>query len=663
MRAGRTLATSLALGAVLTASTAFGITTTASGATAGLHGQSFPIVFRGTSVPLRQLAKGPAGPAPRAVGGGIHREAALLRSHLEAEGAEGKPILTGWKIPKGPSLPVGGAGADLVTSWQGSNQFDNRYADQGNQFSVEPPDQGLCVGGGYVMETINSVMQVFREDGTPLLRGQAGIPHGGKVGLAPNQVFGYPPTFVRPAGPFGPFPTDPSCYYDQAAHRWFQISLGLAQDPTTGAFTGDNGLDVAVTTGANPLGRWNRWFIPMQNDGTDGTMNHHCDLGPCIGDYPHIGADENGIYITTNEYSFFGEDYNGVQLYALSKSDLVNGVHDPAHLAFPNLTVPELSQKAFTLRGAQSTPYSFEPAGGGTEYFLSSTAGDGSETGNPTGGSDRLVVWALSDTSSLNHSSADPVLRHTVVKTIPYVLPAMALQADGPTPLLRCINLGKKCVGDPRPFKQEGPYPLDALDTRMMSSYFQDGLLWGTVGTGLKGPGGSDYGPDNNFAPDPLNQKAGVAYFAIRPTWGSGLHASVEAQGYFGVDDGNLIMPSLAMGNGDHGVIGATLVGPNDDPSAAYVHVSVNHAPTAVSVAGKGKGPSDGFTGTFEGGFRPRWGDYGYAVPGAHGSVWLAAENVAQRCSFARFLKDSSTCGHTRGFFANWATRIFQVQT
>ena len=37
----------------------------------------------------------------------------------------------------------------------------------GRQFSLEPPDQGLCTGNGVVMEIINEVMRVYTPSGTP----------------------------------------------------------------------------------------------------------------------------------------------------------------------------------------------------------------------------------------------------------------------------------------------------------------------------------------------------------------------------------------------------------------------------------------------------------------------------------------------------------------
>src|SRR6201996_3647836 len=102
--------------------------------------------------------------------------------------------------------------------------------------------------------------------------------------------------------------------------------------PTSQALSGKNHLDLAVSKTPNPLGAWTIYRIPVQDDGTDGTPNHGCPLGPkkgttgpCLGDYPHIGADSNGIYLTTNEFSLFGPGFIGAQIYAISKDALAAG--------------------------------------------------------------------------------------------------------------------------------------------------------------------------------------------------------------------------------------------------------------------------------------------------------------------------------------------------
>ena len=182
-------------------------------------------------------------------------------------------------------------GPRLLNSFDGLTMRDQRLANGGNQFSVEPPDQGLCVGNGYVVESVNDVIRVYDRQGHPL---------SGVVDL--NTFYGYPAAIDRVHGVFGPSLTDPSCYYDPQVRRFFHVILTLDTDSATGNLTGANHLDLAVSSSDNPVGSWRIYRLPVQDDGSDGTPVHaNC---PCIGDYPHIGADEHGIYLTTNEFPF-----------------------------------------------------------------------------------------------------------------------------------------------------------------------------------------------------------------------------------------------------------------------------------------------------------------------------------------------------------------------
>ena len=51
-----------------------------------------------------------------------------------------------------------------TTHFGGLNHFDQRTAGTGayanTQFNLEPPDQGLCVGKGFVVETVNTAIRV-----------------------------------------------------------------------------------------------------------------------------------------------------------------------------------------------------------------------------------------------------------------------------------------------------------------------------------------------------------------------------------------------------------------------------------------------------------------------------------------------------------------------
>src|SRR5262249_25435951 len=149
-------------------------------------------------------------------------------------------------------------------------------------------------------------------------------------------------------GPFGPSLFDPSCAWDASSGRWFHLADTLGQRPVTGALTGKGWLDLAVSQTSDPLGRWYLYRIWTQNDGQNGTPNHHCDTGFCFADFPHFSVNAGGVFLTTNEYAFFGgEGYSGSQLYALDKADLENGGGGTTAAYFQNLSVPSLDQKAF----------------------------------------------------------------------------------------------------------------------------------------------------------------------------------------------------------------------------------------------------------------------------------------------------------------------------
>src|ERR1700760_2494184 len=87
-------------------------------------------------------------------------------------------------------------------SFDGLNFYQQRFANGGNQFSLEPPDQGLCAGNGFVLESTNDVLRVFNSAGNAVV---------GVVSL--NQFYGYAPAINRTTGAYGPSITDPSCYF------------------------------------------------------------------------------------------------------------------------------------------------------------------------------------------------------------------------------------------------------------------------------------------------------------------------------------------------------------------------------------------------------------------------------------------------------------------
>ncbi len=578
-----------------------------------------------------------------------------LMSGARADGAAGS--FSGTVNPRGKIDGAGGGennlSARLKASFDGLNHRQQRLANQGNQFSLEPPDQGLCVGNGFVMEAINDVTRVYDRSGNPL----TGV-------IALNTFFKYLPAINRTTGVRGPFITDPSCLYDKATQRWFLVVLTLDVDPGTGANTGTNHLDIAVSQTADPTAPWTIYQMPVQDDGTQGTPDHGCSLnpdgsghGPCFGDYPHIGADRNGFYITTNEYSFFGPEFKAAQIYAFSKSGLESGSGVTATQF--NTIGMDNGNGGFTIWPATSPSGSGSGGeGGGTEYFLSSNAADEAHVpdfSHPGPGmSNQLLVWAVTNTRSLN-STPDLTLSHTVVGVDTYAIPPASDQKPGDTPLVTCFNTAPCAtllLGGPDPYT-EVMGKLDSNDTRMQQVTFTGDYLVGALDTALT-----------------MGDKttAGIEYFVVKPGIEEGsVTAHLSRDGYFGVAGNNTNYPAIGLNSDGHGVMAFTLVGPDYYPSSAYTTFDVENGAGALRIAAAGAGPQDGFTETkvespFGNGVpRPRWGDYGAAVPDGN-SVWIASEYIGQTCTYAQYISAPfGSCGGTRTALANWDTRISRV--
>jgi hypothetical protein len=591
------------------------------------------------------------------------------------EGEEGagnfnrpRPGFKNGKFPKKPldaptvdSSPIAGSNPELTRSFDGMNHRDQRLANGGNQFSLEPPDQGLCVGNGYVVEAINSVIRVWNTSGSPLT---------GVVAL--NPFFGYAPAINRTTGALGPDVIDPVCYYDPDNNRFVVAITTLQHVGTTGDFNGKNTIDLAVSNTGDPTGTWTIYHVPAQNDGTDGTPNHGCTLdgtnpGPCFQDYPHIGADKYGVYISTNEYDLFGPAFNAAQIFAFSKVQLA------AHPAIINVTLVENlnvdGSPGFTVWPATSPVGQYSNEANGTEYFLSTIAGDGSETGNPTGTARRIGLWALTNTSSLD--SGSPALDWTsrLVNSETYVFPPKSDQKPGNIPLGQCINdttlvtpFGPGCwqilFFPPEPAHDEVESTPDSNDTRMQQTWYVNGILWGAADTAVKVGG---------------ELKAGIAWFAVDPKInGAGkVQGQVKMQGYLALANNNLNYPAIALNASGQGVIAFTVMGEDHYPSAAYATIDANGTVGPIHIAAEGLGPADGFTSykAFVGDPpRTRWGDYGAAVTDGN-TLWIASEYIGQTCTFAQYtagvtaasLGSFGSCGATRTSLGNWYTRISEV--
>jgi hypothetical protein len=548
-------------------------------------------------------------------------------------------------------------------TFDGLNHRNQRLANGGNQFSLEPPDQGLCGGNGFVVEAINDVLRVYDTNGNA----QTGV-----VDL--NTFFGYAAAINRRTGAFGPEITDPSCYFDQSTQRWFLVVLTLDRVGTSSGLAGSNHLDIAVSTTASPLDPFMLYQLPVQDDGTQGTPNHGCTGGPCLGDYPHIGADANGFYITTNEFNFFAPGFRASQIYVMSKQALEAGTATSA-INFDTVNFTLDGHPGFTVWPAISPGTSFSSDAGGTEYLLSSVA-----RFSATASDTRLRIWAISNTQSLNTASPSVVLSTNVVNVGLYSVPPRAGQRIGDIPLGDCINdttttitsLGPPFVGcwqalflsEPAHNETESQH-VDSNDARMQQVVFANGKLWAALDTGVTMTGAN--GPQT---------KAGIAYFILKPSSSTdSVSGTVALQGALGLLNNDLTYPAVGVTASGRGVIAFTLLGagdggsdPGNFPSAAYVPLDDKVGAGAIAVVASGSGPDDGFT-AYKAEVGPtgrnRWGDYG-ATFTLGNSIWIGSEYIGQTCTFSSYISAPfGAClvngAGTRTTLANWYTRVTEL--
>ena len=588
----------------------------------------------------------------------------------------------------------------LGTSFEGLNFYQQRYSRGGNQFSVEPPDQGMCVGNGYIVEAVNDVFNVFNFSGASVLPDNtstnvvAGHPRNVNHAIDLNSFFQYPPAIDRTTGVRGPNVTDPTCYYDAQTQRFYLVALTYALTATNNLQ--ENHLDIAVSTTSNPTGTWHIYKVDVTNDGTFTVPENAC---PCLGDYPHIGADANGFYVTTNSYPWNGNGFNGAQIYAFSKRQLASGsatVHVTHIDTFASVNgamtgeTPSIKQPGFTLWPAQSPgTTSYELGAGGTEYLLSSNAAD--EATHPvsgTGGnytSSQVVLWALTNTSSLD-STPSVSLSDTVLAVGQYALPPKADQpgsgsaATTDSPQGYCLNnettvlfngahgCWKLLVSATAHARGTATVArLDSNDTRMQQVMYANGKVWGALDTAV------------SFDTTPAHNKAGVAWFIVKPDVSTGsVTGSVALTGTNGYPDKNITYPAIGVTPSGRGVVAVTIVGSAINPSAGYAAIDAQAGMGDVQIAAAGAAPDDGFTNYKQqlNPPRPRWGDYGAAAVDGN-TIWIASEYIAHACDyttwggpfFAGGTGDNllGTCAAseggvgTRAALGNWSTRISKL--
>ncbi len=426
---------------------------------------------------------------------------------------------------------------------------------------VTPPDQGLAVGpspaGTAVVEILNQVLGIFSPSGKTLL---GAVPAYALFGLTPKA-----------------FLSDPRAYYDAGTRRWFftMFTFGTASSPKSTQY-------IAVSQTSDVFGGYAVFSINTTEGRQPGC--------PCFGDFDQLGADQNGIYIATNEFSNTGPAFLGAVIYAVSKS----GLEKAAAGTGPNPSVIRYRIPTDVFGQTYHLSPSSTPPGGSyapnTEYFVESNSDANTDN--------RLEVYALTGTQLLN-TGGTPTFIQTTVKTERYSFPPNATQKIGPIPL-----------GSSQGFT-EGVLQTDFNAVQEVT--YTAGNLYAELDTAR---------------PLKTGFNSAVAWFILKPTTSSTtLSVSVEKQGFVDTSQ-NLLYPVIAVNGAGNGYLAFAISGPAYFPSAAYTAFSSSGPGSTVYLAAKGANPLDDFScyPPFATG-QCRYGDYSMGV--AYGnSVYLATEYV-----------------------------------
>jgi hypothetical protein len=344
-----------------------------------------------------------------------------------------------------------------------------------------------------------------------------------------------------------------------------------------------------VNSSGNPENLWTQYEVDTTNAGGNGC--------PCFGDQPTLGIDQDNLYVTTNEFSILGPQFNGAQVYAFSKKDMVAGV--PAHFAhFGNLHIG--GTLAASVQPAISTG---SPS---AEFFLSTQDSQAGDKDATNGAGSPLGVWAMTNRTALQNGHS-PVLSSTLITSETYGQPPAAAQKGATS-------------------------TIDSGDDRMQQTQYINGSLWGEVTSSV------------SIAHDPT-VRAGAAWFSVHPTINNNhIGAStIQRQGYVVLAGNNVIYPAIQQLPSGNAAMVFTVTGADHFPSAAYAVLGSGQSSFGpIHIVANGTGPY-ALTST-------RWGDYSWAVidPSGNG-VWLATEYVPPLAS------------QTPDRQSNWGTRVFEV--
>ena len=206
---------------------------------------------------------------------------------------------------------------------------------------ISPPDTMGGVGNNHIIEILNNGYAVY-DKATGMQLFTSGL----------EQFF---IDAGLPARGAGEFVTDPRVVFDPTVNRWFVVAID-ANPANIG--TASNNVLLAVSLTDNPLDG----FTGLEFVADTVDMNR-------LGDYPTLGVDADGVYITTNN---FNPGFSDVSVYSIPKADLLAAVPTLA-----NMTRFEVTDS--TMFGDTIQPViDFGPSDGITNLLATEGFGGGS---------------------------------------------------------------------------------------------------------------------------------------------------------------------------------------------------------------------------------------------------------------------------------------------
>jgi hypothetical protein len=671
--------------------------------TAGLSASPPAAAAAKNAATARQLAAA-------AMGSGAHvmPSPAARRVGVSAGADPPVPAPTVSCEPLGPGCdPVSMSGGGSV-GVKGLNAVDSGTLPTNPLGDVEPADQGLCAGNGFVVEANNiGEVLVFNQS---LHRLSSPIPLDTLMGLT---------------GRGWSSGGDPSCLYDYAnGGHWFFTEIASANTeasggPFTGCFSGAKASTcyeaIAVTVGSNPFGPYNVYFLNANYNKKEPGYPY------LLNDFAKIATTRDAFLLFYDEFplnlakdpGIGGGFFNGAQELAFDKNALEEGlpvghsdgtpnqnfnvaIENMGLLPTPDGTCASDNQFHaagiacwFTVIPAQAPdPSQYDNSYGGSGFMLASTNFNGFAGGIPSAGASQIAVFDWTGLRGLNSPSCNSCSSINFGGQLfsgvqLYNDPSNALgvgvlgaQKAGPIPL------GNECgaAQNPPTTTPPGGCPEGGLNTND-DGFFQasqaQGQLWGAVDTAINQTYSSEATPE---------QHAGAAYWVVgtRSFDNSGVF-SLTSQGYVSVRHEDLEFPAMAAegfpgqdgGNGG-AIMTFTLSGNGGPtgadnggfyPSTAFGELSSTSGGLlgSVHVADLGQSPQDGFTEYQQlvpGQTRPRWGDYSWAIfaPFTGGKIDFATNYIQYpNCTGPAFTLKLATCGGTRDGFANWGTSVNYV--